>query len=417
MTIDWVAVSGMGVRSYLNSSLKILAVLMCALLLCVSGVRSQQNTADILGTVTDISGAVVPGATVTLTNTGTNVSQTTQSSGTGDYTFTLVQVGNYSIKVQAAGFKTYLAPSLSVSAGDRARMDAKMEVGTQTQTVEVQASSTPALQTETSNLSTLVTTQAVEDLPLNGRNIVKLIQLSPGISEGTTGGLLSGTRPDDRRAVSSFTANGQDESINNNMVDGMDNNERVIGGNIARPSVDAIQEVNVVTNMYDASIGKTGGAIVDVITKSGTNNIHGSAYEFFRNKVLNTNPGYAFPSNSKGGLTLVPPNPPYQQNQFGGSVGGPIRKNKTFFFADYEGFRQAYGLSGLAASIVPTLCERGSTLAGLQGYTGAAITCPDGTSPTLPGNFSDNPTISQPGGSSSACPSASYGDAAALAPS
>src|SRR5579859_2316011 len=185
MKINWVAVSGMGVRSYLNSSSKILAVLMCAVLLCVSGVRSQQNTADILGTVTDTSGAVVPGATVTLTNIGTNVSQTTQSSGTGDYTFTLVQVGNYSIKVQAAGFKTYLAPSLSVSAGDRARMDAKMEVGTQTQTVEVQASSTPALQTETSNLSTLVTTQAVEDLPLNGRNIVKLIQLSPGISEGT----------------------------------------------------------------------------------------------------------------------------------------------------------------------------------------------------------------------------------------
>ena len=192
----------------------------------------------------------------------------------------------------------------------------------------------------------------------------------------------------------------------------MDNNERVIGGNIARPSVDAIQEVNVVTNLYDASIGKTGGAIVDVITKSGANDFHGSAYEFFRNKVLNTNPGYAFPSNSKGGLTLVPPNPPYQQNQFGGSVGGPIRKNKTFFFADYEGFRQAYGLSGLAASIVPTLCERGSTLAGLQGYTGPAITCPDGSSPTLPGNFSDNPTISQPGGSASACTSTSYGTAA-----
>ncbi len=270
MTINWVDGLRMGVcglRRNLSSASKIIAVLVCALLVCVFVARSQQNTADILGTITDTSGAVVPNASVTLTNTGTNVTQTTQSNESGDYTFSLVQVGDYSIKVQANGFKTYVAPNLSVSSGDRARIDAKMEVGTQTQTVEVQATSTPALQTETSNLSTLVTTQAVEDLPLNGRNIVKLIQLSPGISEGTTGGLLSGTRPDDRRAVSSFTANGQDESINNNLIDGMDNNERVIGGNIARPSVDAIQEVNVVTNLYDASIGKTGGAIVDVITK------------------------------------------------------------------------------------------------------------------------------------------------------
>jgi hypothetical protein len=396
-----------GLRGYLNNASKIVAVLMCALIVCVFPVRAQQNTADIIGTVTDTSGAVVPNAAVTLTNTGTNISQTTQSNGTGDYTFTLVQVGSYVVKVQATGFKTYVAPNISVSSGDRARVDAKMEVGALAQTVEVQATSTPALQTDTTSLGALVTTQAVEDVPLNGRNVTKLIQLTPGVSEGSTTGVLSGTRPDDRRAVSSFTANGQDEGINNNMIDGMDNNERVIGGNVARPSVDAIQEVNVVTNLYDASIGKTGGAIVDIITKSGTNNFHGSGYEFFRNKVLNTNPGYSFPANSLGGLTPVPPNPAYQQNQYGASIGGPIRKDKTFFFADFERFVQAYGLSGLAASTVPTLCERGSKLAALQGYTGA-ITCPDGTSPTLPGDFSDNPTISQVGGSASACTSATY---------
>ncbi len=384
-------------------------VALFALAICVFRTQGQANTADIIGTVTDSSGAILPSATVTLTNAGTGIVQTTTSSGTGDYVFTLVQVGTYNVKVQAKGFKTFVAPDFAVSAGDRARIDAKLEVGDVTQTVEVSGTVAPALQTDTSSLATLVTTQAVEDVPLNGRNIVKLIQLAPGVAEGSTNGLLSGTRPDDRRAVSSFTANGQDESINNNMIDGMDNNERVIGGNAARPSVDAIQEVNLTTNMYDASLGKTGGATVDIITKSGTNNFHGSLYEFFRNKVLNTNPGYAFPSNSKGGLTLVPPNPPYQQNQYGGSIGGPIRKNKTFFFADFEQFKQAYGLSGLAASTVPTLCERGSKLAALQGYTGA-ITCPDGTSPTLPGNFSDNPTISQPGGSSSACSNAVGGN-------
>jgi hypothetical protein len=392
-----------GSLGHLKSASRIVAVLICLIGAFASATRAQQNTADILGTVTDSSGAVLPGAAVTLTNTGTGIVQTTQTTGSGDYIFNLVQVGTYNIKVQTKGFKTFVAPDFAVSGGDRARIDAKLEVGDVAQTVEVSGSVAPALQTDASSLTTLVTTQAVEDVPLNGRNIVKLIQLSPGIAEGTTNGLLSGTAPDDRRAVSSFTANGQNESINNNLIDGMDNNERIIGGNVARPSVDAIQEVNVVTNMYDASIGKTGGAIVDIVTKSGTNNFHGTAYEFFRNKVLNTNPGYSFPSNSLGGLTLTPPNPAYQQNQYGASVGGPIRKNKTFFFADFEKFQQAYGLSGLAASTVPTLCERGSKLAALQGYTGA-ITCPDGVSPTLPGDFSDNPSISQPGGSAAACP-------------
>jgi len=379
------------------------------LTLSASTVFAQANTADIVGTVTDSSGAAVGGATVTLTNSATGIVQTVQSNDSGDYVFALVQVGSYSVRVTAKGFKTYVAPDLAVSGGDRARMDAKLEVGAETTTVEVQSAVVPALQTDTSNLATLVTSQAVEDVPLNGRNIVKLIQLAPGVSEGSVNGVLSGTRPDDRRQVSSFTANGQDETLNNAMIDGMDNNERIIGGNLARPSIDAIQEVNVVTNMYDASFGKTGGAIVDVITKSGTNDFHGTLYEFFRNKVLNTNPGYAFPSNSLGGLTTVPPNPAYQQNQYGASVGGPIRKNKTFFFADFEQFRQAYGLSGLAASTVPTLCERGTKLAALQGYSGA-ITCPDGTSPTLPGDFSDTPTISQPGGSSAACSNATGGN-------
>ena len=413
MTNTWVWISAKtgrhavcsGTRTVVAATLLVLF----ALAACASHVVAQANTADVLDTVTDSSGAILPGATVTLTNTGTGIVQTTTSGSTGDYVFTLVQVGTYNVKVQVKGFKTFAAPDFAISAGDRARIDAKLEVGDVTQTVEVSGTVAPALQTDTSSLATLVTTQAVEDVPLNGRNIVKLIQLAPGVAEGSVNGLLSGTRPDDRRAVSSFTANGQDESINNNMIDGMDNNERIIGGNAARPSVDAIQEVNLTTNMYDASLGKTGGATVDIITKSGTNNFHGSLYEFFRNKMLNTNPGYAFPSNSKGGLTLVPPNPAYQQNQYGGSIGGPIRKNKNFFFADFEQFKQAYGLSGLAASTVPTLCERGSKLAALQGYTGA-INCPDGTSPTLPGNFSDNPTISQPNGSSAACSNAAGGN-------
>lgn len=409
----WSARASLGANEALSASRFLIPTLVAILVLSLGAFRAeaQANTADVVGTVTDVSGAVVPNATVSLTNTGTGVAQTLQTSGSGDYDFTLVQVGNYNIKVIAKGFKTFAAPDFAVSAADRARIDARLEVGESTQTVEVSGAVAPALQTDTSSLATLVTSQAVEDVPLNGRNITMLLRLAPGAEEGSTNDILSGTRPDDRRAATALVVNGQSADINNNLVDGMDNNERVIGGNVARPSVEFIQEANLVTNNYDASIGKTGGAVLDVITKSGTNDFHGSLFEFFRNKVLNTNPGYSFPANSTGGLTPVPPNPAYQQNQWGGSIGGPIRKNKTFFFADFEKFQQARGLSGLAASTVPTLCNRGTTLAALQGYKGA-IACPDGTSPTLPGDFSDTPTISQPGGSSSPCTSSSYGTSA-----
>ena len=289
-----------------------------------------------------------------------------------------------------------------------------MQVGEQSTTVEVQASTAPALQTDTSTIGALVTSQAVEDVPLNGRNVTKLIQLAPGVTEGATGSIVGGTRPDDRRQTDAFSVNGQNDALNNQMIDGLDNNERIVGGNVARPSVDGIQEISISTNKYDASVGRTAGGVVNIVTKSGTNSFHGSAYEFFRNKVLNTNPGYSFASNSTGGLTPVPPNPPYRQNQYGASIGGPIKKDKTFFFGDFEKFSQANGLS-VGTALVPSLCERGSALATLQGYSGPAITCPDGTSPVAPGNFSDSPSISEKAiGSTKACSTAPGTPAALL---
>ena len=274
-----------------------------------------------------------------------------------------------------------------------------------TQTVEVQAATAPALQTDTSGLGTLVTAQAVEDLPLDGRNIVKLVQLAAGTTEGSPGSIAAGNRPDDRRQTSAFSANGQGDSENESLIDGFDNNERIIGTIGARPSIDAIQEVNVSTNKYDASVGRTGGAVVDIITKAGTNSFHGTAFEFFRNKVLNTNPNYNFnlANNSNGfgnntctvATCLPAPNPAFRQNQYGGSVGGPIVKNKTFFFFDYEGLSQAVGLPAALFS-VPTLCERGKAV------------CPDGlTVPNAPGggfDFSDYPAVSTINvGSTKAC--------------
>jgi len=353
----------------------VFALFLLASMLFATGLRAQE-TGDIVGTITDTTGAVVPNATVTLTNTGTNVSQTVQSGGDGNYLFTFLQVGSYVVKVQATGFKTATAPALSLSSGDRARADIKLEVGEQTTTVEVQAAVAPALQTDSSNVGQLTSSQTVEDLPLNGRNLIQLVYLAPGVTAGSPGSIVQGNRPDDRRLVSSFSVNGQTDTMNNNMIDGMDNNERIIGTIGVRPSIDAVQEVNVQTNKYDASVGRTGGGVVDVITKSGSNSFHGSAYEFFRNRSLNTNPNWAFTGTSA-------PNPQFQQNQYGGSVGGPIIKNKTFFFADFE---KLDFNTGLAAAVlnVPTYCEKG------------LVTCPDGLKQF--GDFSDIQTVSPLGG-------------------
>jgi hypothetical protein len=376
--------------------LSLFAVLVCFALLCAVGARAQE-TGDIVGTVTDSTGAVVPNATVTLTNTLTNVTQTAQTAGDGNYLFTLLQVGTYLVKVSAAGFKTSTAPALPLSSGDRARVDVKLEVGEQTTTVEVQATVAPALQTDTSTIGQLTSSQAVEDLPLNGRNLIQLVYLAPGVTGGSPGSIVQGNRPDDRRLISSFSVNGQTDTMNNNLIDGMDNNERIIGTIGVRPSIDAVQELNVQTNKYDASVGRTGGGVVDVITKSGTNSYHGSAYEFFRNKDLNANPNWNFgealplqgiASGKYTGLTdphaAPAPNPAFQQNQFGGSIGGPIIKDKTFFFADYEGLNYNTGLQATTLS-VPTLCEKGKAM------------CPDGL--TQYGDFSDLNPVSLVGGS------------------
>jgi hypothetical protein len=352
-----------------------------------------QGTADVLGTVTDATGAVVPNAVVTLTNVGTNVSTTTKSASNGDFIFPGVQLGTYTVKVDASGFSTFVAAPFTVAVGDRARVDATITVGQQATTVEVTGAA-PALHTDTGSLSTLETSQSIENLPINGRNVVRLVWLTAGATPA--GGIATGLSPDDRRATSEYSVNGQNSFVNNNMIDGVDNNEALIATVAIKPSVDAIQEVSVATNVYDASYTKTGGGNVNVITKSGSNTFHGSTYEFFRNAALNTNPNYQFPANYTGctssgctGLNLTPfqPKPGFRQNQYGASLGGPVKKDKTFFFGDYERFQQASGLPSVVT--VPTLCNRGLAV------------CPDGKMQL--GDFSDIPLISAPGGSNQSC--------------
>src|SRR5580692_1588559 len=305
------------------------AYLLALLVLFTSAAFAQLTTADILGTVTDATGAVVPNATIVLTNVGTNEKRTTTSNGSGDYTFTLLPVGHYSVSVKATGFEASINKDLSVEAGDRARNDVHLVTGSSATTIEVQAT-TPLLQADSSTVSSTVTAKAVQDLPLNGRNFVQLVALVPGANEGQGNGLSSGGRPDDRRTnAAGLSVNGQDESLNNWIVDGVDDNERVIGSIGVKPNVEGIQEITIETNSYAAEAGRTAGGVINIVTRSGTNAFHGSAYEYFRNDIFD---GRSFFQNTGN-------KPELRQNQYGASIGGPIIKDRAFFYFDYEGFR------------------------------------------------------------------------------
>jgi hypothetical protein len=300
---------------------------------------AQLATADILGTVTDATGAVIPDAKVTLLSTGTGISRSLQSDKTGEFLFSHVQIGTFKVTVEAPGFKNFAASNITASTGERIRINAKLEVGSQVETVSVEASAVAVLQTDTSNIASEISTKAVDDLPLNGRNYYNLIGLQAGVTGGGGGG-----SPTDARQSMSFSANGQASDFNNNMIDGMDNNERSVGTVAVEPSLDALQEVKVETNLYSAEYSRTGGGIANLITKSGTNQFHGTLFEFMRNDAFDT---YDW-SNKTSKAEL-------RQNQFGGSIGGPILKNKAFFFGDYQGWRQVNGAN--ATNYVPNNAE------------------------------------------------------------
>ncbi|MBB5342307.1 TonB-dependent receptor [Tunturibacter empetritectus] len=309
--------------------------------------QAQQTTGDILGTVMDETGAVVPDALVTIVSLATHETHVVKSSSSGDFVANLLNPGNYSISATATGFKSYAVPSITLSAGDRIRVNVQLTIGAATETVTVNAQASE-LHTDSSVLSHTIDAKQTQDLPLNGRNFVQLVQLAPGVNEGPPDSLTNGSKLDDRRQSASLSVNGQSDVLNNEMIDGADNNERLIGTVAVRPSLKAIAEISVQTNTYTAEVGRTGGGIINIITKSGSNQFHGSAFEFFRNDIFDAstyNFGNKLPKNE------------LRQNQFGGSLGGPIFRDKTFFFGDYEGYRQIAGTAPQSL-IVPTLYEK-----------------------------------------------------------
>lgn len=348
---------------------------------------AQVSTGDVLGTITDSSGAAIPGAAIRLENTQTHVVRTTTSGDNGGYTFTQVQPGMYSLTATTQGFKTFSNPSLNLVAGDRARIDAALPIGGGSETIEV-TTQPSALQTDSTNVGSTIDAKAVADLPLNGRNVYGLVQVAPGVNAGAPGSLTSGTRPDDRRQSSSVSANGQYELVNNNLIDGLDNNERFKGLILLRPSVEAIQTVRVDTNTYTAEVGRTAGAAITILTKSGTDQFHGSLYEFFRNDIIDARNYFARTS-------VLPNKPELRQNQFGGSIGGPIFKGKTFFFADLEEFRQVDATGTVYTSTVPTAYQIDHP-GDLSDVGGPVITNID---PTAFAYFKLYPKPNQPGSS------------------
>ncbi len=333
------------------------------LLLLVFGLAaicSPQTTAGLAGTISDPTGAVVPGGRASVVNQETGARREATTNEKGLYQFTLLPPGNYSVTVQKEGFKTLTQDRIRLEVNQAARIDLVLQVGTVSETVEVHAT-TPLLQSSTSSLGYVIEIKSVSDLPLNGRNFAALAVLGPGVvgvgysASGTVG---SGARPDDMRPGTELFSNGNREQSNNFMLDGVDNNFRRNGLITLRPSVEAIREFKIQTNLFAAEQGRNPGATINVVTKSGTNQWHGSAYEFLRNDRLDARD---FFNEKRPGVEK----PPFRHNQFGASLGGPIARDQAFFFTNYEGSRRRRGTTTVS-NTVPTEAMRRGDFSGVR---------------------------------------------------
>ncbi len=340
----------------------VFAIVISVLVLIVTGQSlAQLSSASVNGTVRDSSGAVIPDATVVLRNIQTSVENTTVSNASGVYSIFSITPGEYTIKATASGFGTKEVPQFTLTVGHIATINFSLTVGSQKSTVTVQ-SATPQLNVSSASLGTVISTKEVNDIPLNGRNFTQLLTLTPGVSPVSTGqnanegAVSSGGGWMVAAAIGSDvvfpSVNGQTNRSNFFLTDGMDNFGEFISSYAVPPIIDAIQEFKVVSHADSAEYGGVLGGVINVTTKSGTNQLHGSAWEYARNKIFDART-YFLPKNV--------PKTPYSQNQFGGSIGGPVvvphynGKNKTFFFGAYQGFR--YSQLSNAPLHIPTAAE------------------------------------------------------------
>lgn len=300
---------------------------------CSTALFAQFETAEVEGTVHDPEGSSVPGVSVTLKNDATGVEKKTTSDQSGVYDFFDVSVGHYTLTAELSGFQTFKAIGIVVNVGARQRVDVTMQVGAVNQTVNVEGAA-EVLETDSSEHGQVITTQQIVELPLNGRNYSDLALLSTNVHRSPLSVLFAANGTPREGA---FNANGMRSTYNDFLLDGVDNNadstsNQGYANEVAQPSPDALGEFQVVTNNYSAEYGRVGGAVVNAVMKSGTNQFHGTAYDFLRNTDLNA-VSFTF-------SPAVFQKPTLQRNQFGATIGGPLIKNKLFFFGDYEGQRQ-----------------------------------------------------------------------------
>jgi hypothetical protein len=353
-----------------------LRLLACWLIASPTLLLAQVDRGSIVGLVTDPAGARVPGAQVTITNLSTNQSASVSTDQSGQYAADLLRIGTYSVTVEKQGFQKAVQSSVDVGVNQTARVDIALRVGSAAEVVQVTEAS-PLLQTEASSLGTIETEKRISELPLNGRNFIQLAYLGPGANGGQTGSNVSGGVFENERADEAVSVNGLRVANNNFLLNGVDNNEFGLGGVVVLPPPDAIQEFSIEESSMSAEFGR-GGAAVNVVLKSGTNQVHGGAYEFIRNDKLDA---VNFFNQGKQ---------PFKRNQFGAFLGGPIRKDRTFIFGDYEGSRLRE--SAPFISTVPRDVERaGDFIDRLTGNTFSPCPAPAGADP-----FFDTGTIFDP---------------------
>ncbi len=312
--------------------------------LAVTLALDAQNTATILGTITDAAGAVVPGASVTATHVQTGAARNSSANQNGDYVFVQLPVGTYSVRASAPGFKESVQNDLLLQVSENRRVDFALQIGQVTERIEVEAQAAQ-VETRTGTISEVIDSRRIADLPLNGRNPVQLQLLVAGV--GRRGGR-------DQQQNETVSVNGSAFRGNNYALDGGDNHDPFFNTPAPFPNPDALQEFSIETNGYGAEKGRNAGAFVSAVTKSGTNQLHGALFEYLRNEKLNARDFFA---NSV---------PPFRRNQYGGAIGGPIRRDKTFFFASYQATRER-SAPGTTSALVPTSAMRRGDFSALAG--------------------------------------------------
>ncbi len=315
----------------------------------------QAVTGVIVGSINDTGGAAVAGAKVTITETSTGIARTVTTNSEGGYVVPYLPPGAYKIEIEKQGFKKFSREGVQLATGERLRIDAELTVGNINETVSV-STTAPLLQTENADVNQAFEAKKVQELPLNGRNFQSLIVLVPGVVPSNSQvGIF-----DNPQGTQFLQVNGQNNSANNFQIDGVDNNEPLLGLVVQIPPAEAIQQFSVSTSNYDAEFGRAVGAVVNVTTRPGTNEFHGSLYEFHNNSAFKARNYFNLTRGSDGKIRV----PNAIKNQFGGTFGGPIVKNRTFFFGDYQGQYQRLGRTPVIQT-VPTEAFRNGDFSAL----------------------------------------------------